>query len=68
MKDTLTGDGLKDSIVSVANTLKSYIPKWEDNPVPLKPGENHAPIILPNGRIGYGNYMGQLGPKSYSHW
>ena len=56
--DAATGSGLKDIVQSGVDKVKSYIPKWEDNPAPLKPGERHAPLVLPNGRIGYGSYIG----------
>ena len=52
------GTGLKDIAQAGVDKVKSYIPKWEDNPTPLKPGERHAPLVLPNGRIGYGSYIG----------
>lgn len=54
----LYGEGLKETIQSGIDKVKSYIPRWEDNPEPTMPGERHAPLVLPNGRIGYGNYIG----------
>jgi len=56
--DRSQGAGLKETVKSAADYVKSYIPRWEDNPEPVMPGERHAPLILPGNRIGYGNYMG----------